>query len=344
MQINRYTQNFNPDEILAASSDAIRMRLGDTVNHPHPLSSSIGLPAIAAAIGLKRRSQINGEHDLAAVGRGMSTKEFSKILADGVTSAVQQGYLAQAEHKRFAKAIELRDFKPAGWPTPTSDSELLLTSELGEIQYGSAKLSDESILLRLRSYSRILVISRRDIINDQFDGLQQVFSEVGTNAGRAESRLVAEALENPIALSDGNPVFAEDYKNVVAAALGTASLGVAMANLRMQLTPSGTPAGFRAKHLIVSADLEMLAISTVLDIGLDMDVSVLANLPSGRWYVTTDHQSHPTIVTTQLKGSKSPVRVDADTCPDGADGVGVRVVADIGAAIVRRDGIIRGGV
>lgn len=344
MTTNRYTQNFNPDEILAASSDAIRMRLGEAVQHPHPLASAIGLPAIAAAAGLKRRPQSPNEAHVAALGRGMSTSDFGRILAEGASGVVHQAYLGQAEHRKFARHVELRDFKPTGWPAPSSDTALRLTGDLGEIQYGSARLSEESVLLKLMSYSRILVISRRDIINDQFDGIQQAFSDVGANAGRAEAQLVAEALETPPVMNDGGQVFAADYKNVVASALDAASLGVAMGYLRMQLTPSGTTSGLRARHLIVAADLEMLAMSIVLDIGADIDVSVVAELPNGRWYLTADHQTHPTIVTTRLKGTMLPVRLDGAKCPDGADGVGIRVMADIGAAIIRRDGIIRGGV
>lgn len=131
---------------------------------------------------------------------------------------------------------------------------------------------------------------------------------------------------------------------MVASALNDASLAVGMSYLRMQLTPSGHPAGLRAEHLIVAADLEFQALRLVQDTGINIRVTVLTGLPDGRWYLTSNPEAHPTIVTTRLQGTNSAVRVEGAKRPFGFDGTAVRVIADLGAAVVRRDGIIRGGV
>ncbi|MEJ5896341.1 hypothetical protein WIT60_05725 [Aquabacterium sp. G14] len=344
MLITSSTPKFNPGEIVAAASDAIKLNLGVNVQHPHPLASELGMASVAYALGYQQRVPQEWEIDRAVMARGMATADFSRILADGISGVAFHSYSEASEHKRFAKSIELRDFRPTGWPGVGTDLELELAGEGGEITYGYARLVAGSVLLKLSTYARAICVSRQAIMNDQFGAIKQVFSDIGASAARVEARLVAEALENPAVLDDGNPVFDAGYKNVVASALNDASLAVGMSYLRMQLTPSGHPAGLRAEHLIVAADLEFQALRLVQDTGVNIRVTVLTGLPEGRWYLTSNPEAHPTIVTTRLQGTNSAVRVEGAKRPFGFDGTAVRVIADLGAAVVRRDGIIRGGL
>lgn len=344
MLITSSTPKFNPGEIVAAASDAIKLNLGVNVQHPHPLASELGMASVAYALGYQQRVPQEWEIDRAVMARGMATADFSRILADGISGVAFHSYSEASEHKRFTKSIELRDFRPTGWPGVGTDLELELAGEGGEITYGYARLVAGSVLLKLSTYARAICVSRQAIMNDQFGAIKQVFSDIGASAARVEARLVAEALENPAVLDDGNPVFDAGYKNVVASALNDASLAVGMSYLRMQLTPSGHPAGLRAEHLIVAADLEFQALRLVQDTGINIRVTVLTGLPEGRWYLTSNPEAHPTIVTTRLQGTNSAVRVEGAKRPFGFDGTAVRVIADLGAAVVRRDGIIRGGL
>lgn len=344
MLITSSTPKFNPGEIVAAASDAIKLNLGVNVQHPHPLASELGMASVAYALGYQQRVPQEWEIDRAVMARGMATADFSRILADGISGVAFHSYSEASEHKRFTKSIELRDFRPTGWPGVGTDLELELAGEGGEITYGYARLVAGSVLLKLSTYARAICVSRQAIMNDQFGAIKQVFSDIGASAARVEARLVAEALENPAVLDDGNPVFDAGYKNVVASALNDASLAVGMSYLRMQLTPSGHPAGLRAEHLIVAADLEFQALRLVQDTGVNIRVTVLTGLPEGRWYLTSNPEAHPTIVTTRLQGTNSAVRVEGAKRPFGFDGTAVRVIADLGAAVVRRDGIIRGGL
>lgn len=344
MLITSSTPKFNPGEIVAAANDAIKLNLGIKVQHPHPLASELGMASVAYALGYQQRVPQEWEIDRAVMARGMATADFSRILADGISGVAFHSYSEASEHKRFTKSIELRDFRPTGWPGVGTDLELELAGEGGEITYGYARLVAGSVLLKLSTYARAICVSRQAIMNDQFGAIKQVFSDIGASAARVEARLVAEALENPAVLDDGNPVFDAGYKNVVASALNDASLAVGMSYLRMQLTPSGHPAGLRAEHLIVAADLEFQALRLVQDTGVNIRVTVLTGLPDGRWYLTSNPEAHPTIVTTRLQGTNSAVRIEGAKRPFGFDGTAVRVIADLGAAVVRRDGIIRGGV
>ena len=188
------------------------------------------------------------------------------------------------------------------------------------------------------------MIVRDATINDELGGISKVLATLGASAARLESRMVSDALEENPALDDGREVFHADHMNVVAAALDAIGLGQAMALLRTQPTSAGLRADLRARHLVVAPDLEYVANRLIVESSLDVKVSSLANLPNGRWFLMADKVGCPTVATLRLQGAKLPVRVESRRGPIKADGAGVRVIAELGACMLRRTGIVRGGV
>lgn len=333
---------FNPKEVLAAASDAIALRVGATLKQPHPLASHLTLGQIAYAAGVQARQPQAGERDLAVMGRGMGAADFSRALADGVAQVTIKTYSSQAEHLRFCAVQSVQDFQPAELPALDTDISLEPLGENAEITQGYAFLTAGAMQVRLNTFGRAVVISRQAIINDQTDAIGKIFASLGLSAARLEARLVAAALESNPILDDGAVTFHDDYKNVIAD--NTLNIGLAMALLRTQTTASGARADLAAKNLIVSPGLEFTACKLIQNTGLDIQVSTLAYLPVGRWYLTADPAISPTIGVLRLFGAKTPVRVEQKRHMVEVDGASVKVVADLGACLLSRVGIVRGGV
>lgn len=334
---------FKPDVVLAAASDAVAIQSGLRPSHPHPLASEISLRDICMAAGLTARPQQPYETDLAVVARGMGTSDFSRALASGVHGVTVATYEKQAEHMQFCAVIRADDFLPADIPAVDSDLALEPLAEGAQVSYGAAFVQGGSAQVMLTTYARAVMVSRQLIINDSTSAIASIFANIGASAGRLEAKLVAQALEGNPNLDDGQAVFNVDFKNVVTDPLTMTTLGNAAGLLRTQLTTSGERADLRAKHLVVAAGMEFAARSLVLDIGLDLTVSTLAHLPEGRWYLMADQAVNPTVAVLRLRDAKSPVRVEQKRRPFECDGAAVKVTADLGATILRRVGIVRGG-
>lgn len=337
------TVKYNPREILAAAPDTISMGVGEKVSHPHPLAGDLSLRNIAYACGIIQRPQQAFEDDRTVVARGMSTSDFSRVLADGVKSVTIAAYGAQAEHMAFAVPQEVQNFRPVAIPSLEGDIVLELLGEHAEISHFYALLNGGATKVALTTFGRLVNISREAILNNQVTDFGRLFAAFGGSGARLESRMVAATLEaNPL-LDDGGATFDAAYSNVLAQSLDADGLGLAMALLRTQPTASGQRADLRAKHLVVAPALERIARELVRTAGLDLTVSVLAALPDGRWYLLADPVVCPTVGVLRLFGVKTPVRVESARRPLQMEGACVKVTADVGACILRRTGIVRAG-
>ena len=339
---------FDHREVMAAAPDAIAMALGLTPTRPHPIAGLLGLRDISySASVLSNRIPGRG---IGASGMAMNygAVEFSRALADGVQQLIVNTFNGQQQHRQFCASIEVKDFKEAELPGLDADIALELLAENAEITQGFAIVSAGASKARLSTFAKIIGLSRTAIVNDQLDGFARVIAGLGASAARLEARLVAEAFESNPVLDDGSTVFdlvGNTHNNVVAQALTGPTLGDAMTKLRTQVTASGNLADLAAKHLVVSAELEYPSRVILGQLNLDIELSVLSYLPTGRWYLLADPMVHPSIGTLKLKGAKTPVQVvEQKRRPDSIDGVAVKVVADLGAVLVSRSGLVRGGV
>lgn len=336
---------FPPGAVLAAAPDAIQLAAGIAVNHPHPLAEGLTLLQIAFAAGARVREPRPGEADMQVSARGMSSLEFGGALTGAFKAHTISAYDAQAaDHLQFGSIIEVPNFHAAEVGSHDTDIDLEQVDELAHIQHGGvATLTAGASPVRLTQYARRLLVSRESIINDQSRLVAQIVAGAGASAGRLESRLVARALEAPPALDDGLPVFGADHGNVVEQALTAEALGAAMAALRTQSTSNGQRANLRARHIVTSPELEFEARRLIRDAGLELTVSVLADLPAQRWYVLADKVAAPVVGLLRLAGTKNPVRVEARKTPFEMDGNLIQVSADFGVSLLRRVGIVRGG-
>lgn len=335
--------NFKPKEVLAAAPDSIALGMGAKIKAPHPIAEAITLASIAYACGALARKPHSFESDLAVMGRGIGTLDFAKILADGVKAATVANYQSQAEHLAFVAPIQVKNFHRVMLPALDADIELKELNEFQKAEHFAAFLSSGANAVRLVRHGRLVNISREAVINDQRSEIGQLFAAIGGGGAREEARFVASALETSGVLDDGEPVFGAEYQNVVSDPFSGPALGQAIALLRTQPTAAGHRADLRAKHLVVSPDLELMARELVHARGLDILVSVLANLPTGRWYLLADPVACPTVGVLRMMGANTPLMVEQRKAPIHVDGACIMVTADLGATILRRIGIVRGG-
>ncbi|MDP3106956.1 hypothetical protein [Hydrogenophaga sp.] len=334
----------NAREILAASADGLAQRVGLTVRNAHPLSDKVSLSSLAGACGTIARGARAGDHQMQVLGAGLGTADFSRALAQTAQQIVTKVYTAQAQHTAACAVLEVKNFQPADMPGVDVELPLELLGELEQIKWGVASVVAGASSVRLLSYAKAVGLSRVLITNDQHGLFNRIFETMGAGAARTEAVLVAQALEANGNLDDAAPVFDVAYNNIEASALSGTALGSAMAKLRVQTMPSGMLADLEARHLIVGPDLEFSAKQLVLDAGIDVAVTTLANLPLGRWYLTASPEIQPTISILRLNGTVQPLRVEMAKRKTNFDGTAVRAVADLGAVMVSRIGVVKGGV
>lgn len=342
----------NAPDMLAAMPDGIALALGQSVRTPHPFAeyltpSPLRMGAFAAGqLVAPRRS---GESSSAVTSRGLKSLQFASALASGLQAAARKRFDSQARHRGFVAEIEVEKL---GEPEPLSEvgyaTSLVVATSLvdvtagGEYHVGRARLSDgESVTLY--SFGRIVDIFREQVFNDDQKAIASAIGEMGVTAARHEARLVAEALEANPTLRDGSAVFHANHGNVLTTAFGEAALAAALAALRNQIGLDSLPINAAAAYLVVAPALEYTAYKLVHDSGLPIQVTVLAGLPVTRYYLLTAQDIARTIAVARLEGSLHPLVVEPVKTPLDLDGLSLRVRLDVGADMVGRRGILRGG-
>lgn len=335
---------FDPREVMGAAADSLAQKMGLSPRHPHPLANSLTLRDIATAAAILQRPAHVNEADMAVVARGFGTLEFRDLMAEAITQVSVTGYEKKSDHLTFCAQVPVKNFKPTSIPAFDADVDLVPLLDGAEIEWANViGIVGSEQPFRLATYAKRFAVSRTVIVNDQLSAVALLVRLAGAAVSRLESRVVAATLEQNRALSDGNSVFHADFGNVVTDGLAS-GFGLAMAALRKQLTSSGQRADLKAKHLVVEPDLEATAMALVNDLGFsDITVSVLADLPQGRYYVLADQDVSPTIAVLRLHGATNPMSSKVTGRDANIDGLAVKLTADLGAIIMRRQGIVRGG-
>lgn len=330
-------------EIIAGAPDAIAIMAGAAPAHPHPLANALDLKKIAHACGTRNTFRSAISTPMSVVAAGMGSSHFSALLAEGLTLPTVGAYSAQAEHLAFTVPLSLEKLQEVDLPTLDADTSLEPLVEHAEQTHFTGFVGAGTVKAGLTSYARLFGLSRVAIINGDLSNFVTRVIGSGVSAARLEAKLVARALDTNPNLDDGQPVFAIDHLNVIAEPLSSGALGGALSLLRTQKTGAGELADLAARHLVVAPALEMTARDLVRNSGLDARVSVLANLPAWRWYVLADPKIHPVVGVLRLGNSKNPVRLSEAKRPMDYEGTVISVAADLGAVLLRRTGIVRGG-
>lgn len=348
-------------EIISAAPDAIAAAFGIPNRTPHPQASALvdaPLSKLAYAIGAAVRAPQPREHDQAVMGRGMGTKDFSRLLAGGASALAVRTFNAAGAHRVFCGELEAKDFRPVSIGTvdnnlfvpvaPLASGAAVWNIELhdyvsiDEIKEGVVNTSVAGTA-QLTSHACILKFSRQLVRNDEIGIIKSTVQQMGAAAANLEAAYVYHAMEQNPNLDDGAPVFHADLGNVVAEAFGESSLGKAMQALRLQALASGNRADLKSAHLVVSSDLEFAAYKLNHQCGLGLTITATYRLPAGRWFLLADPEVYPSVSILKLQGVTNSTRIEEHNDFD-FDGVSLRIVTDVGAVMHDRVGIVRGGV
>lgn len=340
-------------DMRSAAADALLSEFGHQQRPPHPLASTFeghALSKMAYLVGAAIRQPLPHENDMMVRARGLTSSDFSAVVATAGRVFAEARYRAAARHLAFCESVEVRNFKPESVGDLAVANELPLVGEGAEITAHRALLADGGITAALMSYASILKYSRDVVINDNARLVASSLAAFGNAAARTEARLVYQALESNPVMPDGAPAFHEDFGNIVvptegSAALGEEILGAGLSALRKGaslLRNDGDVADLDAAHLIVSAELEFTARKLASSASMPIDIVATTRITAGRWYLLPDRSVQPVVAALRLKGAASPLRLEQATKSAGFDGFGVRAAADLGAALVSRFAV-RGG-
>jgi phage major head subunit gpT-like protein len=147
-----------------------------------------------------------------------STSDFANVLAAVTNKTLRAGYEAASQTFRpFCREVQVADFKEISRVQLGDAPKLLEVKEHGEFKRGSMK--DGAEKYALKTYGRIVGITRQVIINDDLDAFTRVPQLFGRSAAELESDIVYGIINANAALADGVALFHASHSN-----LGTAGV------------------------------------------------------------------------------------------------------------------------
>jgi phage major head subunit gpT-like protein len=203
-----------------------------------------------------------GVDKMIVAGRALhGTGDFPEILANVATKTLRAAY--QARPRTFVpwtRQNSAVDFKQIS-RTQLGDAPTLKTvNENGEFTYGTMGEGVEKY--QLRTYGRIIGLTRQAIVNDELDAFARILPGFGIAAADLESDTVYGILNSNPNMADGVPLFhTASHGNLAGtnAAISVAALGIGRAAMRKQTGINGSPINVAPSFLIVPAELETIA-------------------------------------------------------------------------------------
>ncbi|WP_232230921.1 prohead protease/major capsid protein fusion protein [Rhodobacter xanthinilyticus] len=190
-----------------------------------------------------------------------STSDFPEILSAVTNKTLRQAYDAYPRtFALFCRQVLATDFKSMHRVQLGEAPQLLEVGESGEFKRGTLGESKESY--RVKTYGRVVAITRQVLINDDLDAFTRIPAMYGNSIAQLESDVVWGIITSNPAMADGNALFHTSHKNLAStgAALDVASVGAARAAMALQTgLDKKTVLNIRPAFLIVPAALELKA-------------------------------------------------------------------------------------
>jgi len=352
-------------EFRAAATDALLIRAGIQVAEPDPALRDVrGLSVVAMA---ERILSMRGEstRDLApaqVLARGMSTSDFTNLLANVAGKALRDGYLtAPATHALWTAEREVPDFKPATLVSLSEAPNLLLVPELAEYKHGA--MSESATGFKADTFGRILLVSRQALLNDDLAAFTSMPALFGQSARRLEADKVYETLQGTGNLPDGSPLFHASRGNLAPA--GSAPtvdmIGEARAMMRKQKDIAGLSyLDPQPRFLIVPVALEtkaealLASLNDPTDSGSTTSSRVIPEWIRGlqlvadprldavsatAWYLAANHQQMQTIVRAYIAGEGRPYIEEHSEF--NRDAVATKARLDLAVGVVDWRGLVK---
>lgn len=190
-----------------------------------------------------------------------ATSDFPEILAAVTNRTLRQAYeAAPRTFTAFCRQVLATDFKAMHRVQLGEAPQLLEVAESGEFKRGTLGESKESY--RVKTYGRVVAITRQVLINDDLDAFTRIPAMYGNAIAQLESDVVWGIITSNPAMADGQALFHGSHRNLAATgtALDVTSLGAARAAMARQTgLDKKTVLNIRPAFLIVPAALELKA-------------------------------------------------------------------------------------
>ncbi|WP_047237920.1 prohead protease/major capsid protein fusion protein [Chromobacterium subtsugae] len=282
-------------------------------------------------------------------GAGMqTTSDFPVILANVANRAMMQGYqLAGQTFWPLVRRGTLSDFKEKTFLQLGNRVDLKEVGEAGEFEIGV--LNDAGAeRMKLRTYGRIINISRQVIINDDLGVFNDLSSNFGRSAANLESNLVWALIIGAPKLADGKPLFHADHGNICPGA----EISIDAIDLMDQLIGAQTEPGTdsdlnlygkyvlvpRTQRLKAQRAIGFVSATKVDDLNpLAGQYEIIAEPRLQRadpraWYLAAGPESAPTIEIAYLDGQEGIYTAYQEGFE--VDGVQVKARLDVGVGLM----------
>jgi hypothetical protein len=211
--------------------------------------------AVLSAGGVNTRTLSDMEIATRALGAG----DFSTILNAVGEKLVRAGYDSMPMPHRIAfRQTSAADFRSKNRPVVAAGRVLEKVPDNGVIKRLDAKTEMASYVIE--TYGGIIPITRKLIINDDFDFVASVSRQRGRSAAETERSVVWKFIYTNPTAPDGTAVFHSTHANTTTATAGNAvsaaTLAAARKALRKAKAPDGFQIGATLAHLIVGPDTE----------------------------------------------------------------------------------------
>ena len=211
-----------------------------------------------------------------------STTELPTMLGAVANKSLQQGYAAfPSVARQVAKVLDAANFHTHTGIRLTGDF-VLTSGGQGSPTFQHANPTESTFTYLLDTFSKIIKVSRKSLVNDDLGGLGQIPLAMGRGA--------AQALEEnfwKLVLANTGSFFsaaAGNYIDGATSALGLTGLGLAVQAMRKQADDRGHPLALQPIYLVVPPEREALADSLYASTNLVVTGTTDTGQPDGNPY------------------------------------------------------------
>lgn len=285
------------------------------------------------------------------------SSDFPFILADVAGKSLRAGYdMVESQWRLIAARRTAADFKTVKELTLDNSSRLAVVPESGEFTRG--KLVEGKETWGLKTYGKVIAITRQAIINDDLGAFTRTPQLLGQEVAQLEADTVYGIITTNGTMVDTFALFSADHSNLatVAAAITIDNIGIMRKMLMLQTSPGGKTASIQPRYLLAPATKGQLA-EQYTSSNYVAATSATINPMAGRltpiieprldgtsttaWYLFGDPNSPnaTTIIYAYLEGQEGPYTETRNGFD--VDGVEVKIRHDFGAGAVDFRGAVK---
>jgi hypothetical protein len=285
--------------------------------------------------------------------RALATSDFSNVMTAVGQKTVRAAYDAiPLVHREVFRKAFANDFKAKHSVLSSAASVLPEVPEGGAIEYAAA--STEMASYAIKTYGKIIPITRQCIVNDDFELVASAARQRGRSAAETERKLVWDfVMKNGGAgpdAPDGVACFHANHKNFPAASgtpISATTLAAARAALRAAESPDGYQINATLAHVVVSiageTDFDQLINGVYMPTAagasmterlrkVQIHVEPMISATKKHWYGFADYNQVDTFEYAYLSGTDGP-RVE-QRLGFAIEGIELKVALDFGVGLI----------